>query len=205
MTVSTQVSNLKINKLTKNQYESIENPSSTELYFVIDEGGGEGGTVDQTYDPASTNAQSGTAIAGAGFQEVSNLTTTLSSSSTNIQYPGAKAVYDAYSGYQTIQSIQNLSSGNISLDKTNSIYLVPVSGNITFTFDTTNLSLGNNEVFTFELCVLMPSTVYTLSFPASLTWQDSEVPDVSSTGTYYFVFRTIDGGTSWIGNLQGRW
>ena len=37
MSVSTTVSNLKINKLTKEQYEGIEEPSSTELYFVTDE------------------------------------------------------------------------------------------------------------------------------------------------------------------------
>lgn len=60
--------------------------------------------VDQTYDQASTNAQSGVAIAGAGFltshqdisskQDVSNLVTSLSASSTDTQYPSAKCVYD---------------------------------------------------------------------------------------------------------------
>lgn len=60
--------------------------------------------VDQTYDPESTNAQSGVAIAGAGFltshqdisskQDVSNLVTSLSASSTDTQYPSAKCVYD---------------------------------------------------------------------------------------------------------------
>ena len=37
MTTSTQVSELKINKLTKAQYQGIEEPSDTELYFVTDE------------------------------------------------------------------------------------------------------------------------------------------------------------------------
>ena len=64
----------------------------------------EGVVVDQTYDPVSTNAQSGVAIAGAGFltshqdisnkQDVSNLVTSLSASSTDTQYPSAKCVYD---------------------------------------------------------------------------------------------------------------
>ena len=64
----------------------------------------EGVIVDQTYDPVSTNAQSGVAIAGAGFltshqdisgkQDVSNLVTSLSVSSTDTQYPSAKCVYD---------------------------------------------------------------------------------------------------------------
>lgn len=64
----------------------------------------EGVIVDQTYNPVSTNAQSGIAIAGAGFltqhqdisgkQDVSNLVTSLSASSTDTQYPSAKCVYD---------------------------------------------------------------------------------------------------------------
>ena len=64
----------------------------------------ESAIVDQTYNPESTNAQSGVAIAGAGFltshqdisskQDVSNLVTSLSASSTNTQYPSAKCVYD---------------------------------------------------------------------------------------------------------------
>lgn len=51
-------------------------------------------TVDQSYNSASSNAQSGVAIAGAGFQTTSNLVTSLSSLSTDTQYPSAKCVYD---------------------------------------------------------------------------------------------------------------
>ena len=64
----------------------------------------EGVIIDQTYDPESTNAQSGVAIAGAGFltshqdisgkQDTSNLVTSISSFSTDAQYPSAKCVYD---------------------------------------------------------------------------------------------------------------
>lgn len=53
-------------------------------------------TVDQTYDGTSSNAQSGVAVAEAisGKQDVSNLVTSLSASSTDTQYPSAKCVYD---------------------------------------------------------------------------------------------------------------
>ena len=64
-------------------------------------GGGGSGTVDQTYDPTSTNAQSGTAVAEAlatldltAYQTTANLTTSLSNASTDTQYPSAKCVYD---------------------------------------------------------------------------------------------------------------
>lgn len=61
-------------------------------------------TVDQTYNGTSSNAQSGIAIAGAGFltshqdisgkQDVSNLVTSISAQSTDSQYPSAKCMYD---------------------------------------------------------------------------------------------------------------
>ena len=70
-----------------------------------------GGTVDQTFDGTSENAQSGVAIAGAGFltgidstdvtnalgytpEDSDNKVTSLSGSSTDTEYPSAKLVYD---------------------------------------------------------------------------------------------------------------
>lgn len=92
MSQDTNVENLIINKLTKAQYESITNPDPTQLYFITDEvisssdvvnalgytpynstnpsgyiTSADLPTVDQTYDATSANAQSGVAIAGAGF------------------------------------------------------------------------------------------------------------------------------------------
>ena len=46
--IITNLQNLTINKLTKQQYESIVSPSPTELYMVVDEGdyvGGNGITI----------------------------------------------------------------------------------------------------------------------------------------------------------------
>lgn len=75
---------------------------STSMAYIANKPSGF--NVDQTYNPISANAQSGVAIAGAGFltqhqdisgkQDVSNLVTSLSASSTDTQYPSAKCVYD---------------------------------------------------------------------------------------------------------------
>lgn len=59
-------------------------------------------TVDQSYNSASSNAQSGVAIAGAGFQTTSNLVTSLSNASTDTQYPSAKCVYDIVGNIETL-------------------------------------------------------------------------------------------------------
>lgn len=106
--------------------------------------------------------------------------------------------------YNLIQDINTLSSGTIALNYVYSLHKRAVTANTTFTFDTSNLSLTSSVAYTFELLVTM-STAYTLTFPNSVTWQGGETPDMSETGTYYFVFRTIDSGTTWHGNLEGRW
>lgn len=61
-------------------------------------------TVDQTYSGVSTNAQSGVAVASAisGKQDVSNLVTSVSSSSTDSQYPSAKLFYDTCGDIETL-------------------------------------------------------------------------------------------------------
>ena len=95
-------------------------------------------------------------------------------------------------------------SSTITLQKDKVIYKYTPSGTTTFSFSATNLGLtSNTEAYTFELLVPM-TTVYTLSF-SNVSWQNSETPDMSNTGTYWFAFRTTNAGSSWIGNLQGRW
>lgn len=81
--------------LSENIYMGTATPSS-----------GGGGTVDQTYDPTSANAQSGVAIAGASFQTTENLVTSVSSASTDAQYPSAKLFYDTCGDIETL--INNL-------------------------------------------------------------------------------------------------
>lgn len=69
MSTDTSVTELVINKLTKNQYQGTT-PSDTELYYVTDANYSyndlaDKPTVDQIYDSSSANAQSGVAVASA--------------------------------------------------------------------------------------------------------------------------------------------
>lgn len=111
---------------------------------------------------------------------------------------------DAIDKKETVQNITILDSGTIELSQDSSIYKHSPSDTTTYTFDTTNLNLVSGEAYTFELCITL-NTTQTLVFPSNLAWQDDEIPDLSLEGMYFLVFRTIDGGTSWLGNLQGIW
>lgn len=109
------------------------------------------------------------------------------------------------SGLQTIQDTQTLSSGAITLDKTKSVYLRTPSANTTFTFTLASGTITASQTFTFELYVDMSATAYSLAFPDTVIWQDGLAPDLSATGKYLLVFRTFDSGSTWLGNLQGKW
>ena len=80
MSQDTNVSNLIINTLTRQQYEGIGTPSPTELYIVTDD----------------TGITSTDVITALGYtpESTSNKVTSISSSSTDIEYPSAKLVYD---------------------------------------------------------------------------------------------------------------
>lgn len=69
-------------------------------------------TVDQTYNASSTNAQSGTAVAGAivNMQTTTNLVTSVSSASTNDQYPSAKLFYDTLGDLESL--LHTINSGS---------------------------------------------------------------------------------------------
>ena len=94
MSQDTNVKNLIINKLTKEQYDNIQNPSPTELYFVT---GGDTTITDEDV------------VAALGYtpESTANKVTTLSSSSTDTEYPSAKLVYD---DLQECADLSNLSA-----------------------------------------------------------------------------------------------
>ena len=149
MTTTTNVQQVKVNKVTQAQYDSMTK-NDNEFYVIVD-----------------------------------------------------REYLDNASGVQTVQDITTLSSDTITLTNEDSLYIRQPAAATTFTF-LNNTSASNTKAYTFELCIKM-STVYAISWPSSVTWQDGEIPDLSETGTYFLAFRTIDGGSTWLGNLQGKW
>ena len=106
----TQLSTLVINKLTKAQYEGTT-PSNSELYFITDEdaylasnqGSGNAGKVMTVGNDGVVTPQP---ISAQNIQTTTNLVTSVSSSSTDQQYPSAKLFYDTCGDIETL--INNL-------------------------------------------------------------------------------------------------
>lgn len=227
---TTNVGQTILNIMTKSQYDQIT-PSPTELYMVTDGGAGGGAVDDVEVNGASVvsggvanittagilpsqASQSGKFLTtdgtDASWATVDALPSQSGQSGKFLTTNGSVASWAAAADIDTVnkkvitQGISNPVSGALTLGYEDSIYSITPSGTTAFTFDATGLNLEANTAYTFEVFINM-STVYTITFPNSVTWQDNTAPDLSSTGKYLLAFRTMDGGSTWMGNLQGVW
>lgn len=110
--------------------------------------------------------------------------------------------YIPVQGQSIYQNKTSLTDGTINLTDDCSIYLSSPSGNITYTFNTSGLTLLSSKIVTFELLITLPSTSITCTFP-TIKWLDGNEPSLVAGALNLLAFRTVDGGTTWIGNLQG--
>lgn len=106
-----------------------------------------------------------------------------------------------------VQTHTDLTSGatvDIVLNEDVAIYRLSPTVDTTFTFNTSNIVFTPTDTITFEIKLVIDTPV-ALNFPSSVHWEEGLVPNLTNAGSYYLVFRSDDGGTSWFGNLQGRW
>ncbi len=99
--------------------------------------------------------------------------------------------------------VEPLENTSIKVSLNTSIYKISPVGGMNISFDVSELEIGDDNVITFEVLISMPDVVYSINFQ-NVTWIEENM-DISSTGSYLFVFRSFDKGASWIGNLQGNW
>ena len=110
--------------------------------------------------------------------------------------------YIPVQGQSIYQNKTSLTDGTINLADNCSVYLSSPTGDITYTFDTSGLTLLSSKIVTFELLITLPSTSITCTFP-TIKWLDGNEPSLVAGALNVLAFRTVDGGTTWIGNLQG--
>lgn len=167
MTTTTNVQQVKVNKVTQAQYDSMTK-NENEFYVIVDRE-----YLDEITSSMVTNA---------------------------LGYIPAKT------SVQTRQSIYEVTdvSGDITVNllDTDSLVSLSPSGTVSLTFDYSP-SPATYHAYTFELMINM-TTPSSITFN-SVTWMDGDAPDLSETGLYFLVFRTLDGGSNWYGNLQGKW
>ena len=131
----------------------------------------------------------------------------------NSEYAGLSHNHDtAYSAIGhthdpfTLSTISSITGTNIVLSTEGNMFKKAITANTTFTFDVSGITFDQTkeEVLTFELLVVMGATVYTIAFPNTLTWLDTNPPTFATPSkSYLLAFRSYDNGQSWIGTSQG--
>jgi len=113
-----------------------------------------------------------------------------------------------WSEMQTPQTI-TAETTTITLQDGISLYkLISGSVDTEITFSTSQISAalaaGDYNVITFELLVEMGSTVQTLEIPETVSWLDNLPTTMNAQNkSYLILFRSYDGGASWIGAAEG--
>jgi hypothetical protein len=83
-----------------------------------------------------------------------------------------------------------------------------LGNSVSATVDTSaNTFTFSNPTASDELCgftlYLVNGGSQTVTWPASVDWPGGTAPTLTASGTDKLVFETIDGGTTWLGNLVG--
>jgi hypothetical protein len=83
-----------------------------------------------------------------------------------------------------------------------------LGNSVTATVDTSaNTFTFSNPTATDELCgftlILTNGGSQTVTWPASVDWPAATAPTLTAAGVDKLVFETVDGGTTWTGNLAG--
>lgn len=154
-------------------------------------------TTDQTYTPTSTNAQSGVAIAGAGFLtsiSSTNVTTALGYTPYNSSNPSGYITSSSLAPYQLIAPTVNVlaTSGTVALTD-NSINSITPSAVVTFTLPT----VSDNAKFHQILVQVKLSTVYTLTLGTSYFF-NATAPDMSTAGVYNLIYEYDKANQYWV-------
>ena len=86
----------------------------------------------------------------------------------------------------------NLTLGNV--------FTHNLTGNTTYTIS----NAVSAQAHSFTLIITQTATVRTLTFPASVKWQDGEISDLSTASKIYILtFVTVNGGATWLGMFGG--
>jgi len=98
------------------------------------------------------------------------------------------------------------SSNDTTIDcETANVFSHTLTENTTFTFSNPPAS-GTAYSFSLRLIQDASASGFTVTWPAAVDWPLAETPFVSTTASAvdWFVFTTLDGGTTWYGVLVGK-
>lgn len=92
-----------------------------------------------------------------------------------------------------VKKILSVSNGTIPLSREYAYYMSIPDADTTYTFDTTDFNLAQDEAIDFYLTIVMSANVFNLTFPNNIVWQNNQPVDFTSTGIYTLEIIIING------------
>ena len=179
MPISTQVNKLKINKLTKAQFNTIV-PSDTELYFLTDQ--------DDTLPSQEGEEGKFLTTDGTSPSWASVLPAQTGNSGKFLTTDGTDASWDSISS--SINVLET--SGTINLED-NSINCITPEDNIAFVLPT----ITDNEEFHQILVQVTLLSIYSIDVGTTYFFNSTE-PDLSNVGIYDIIFEYDKENNCWV-------
>lgn len=108
-----------------------------------------------------------------------------------------------FKDYSETVSTNATTTGSVNLNIANgNVFHNTLTGNTTFTFQNPATS---GQACSFTLILIQDSTPRTVTWPASVRWNDNEAPDLSNVNkAIVLTFLTINAGARWLGFVAGN-
>lgn len=102
------------------------------------------------------------------------------------------------------QQMSTVSGNNVELNNGHTVYQKTVSSATTLNFTLPDDYILDRGIITFELYIDM-TTAASILWTPTIAWNGGTAPLFNEVKKYLLSFRTFDGGTTWIGNLEMSW
>jgi len=115
----------------------------------------------------------------------------------------AELIADSYNeSYNAVTSTSNATTVDC---ETGNVFSHTLTENTTFTFSNPPVS-GTAYAFSLRVVQDASASGYTVTWPGSVDWPSATAPTLTATADAvdWFVFSTVDGGTTWYGFTSGQ-
>ena len=110
-----------------------------------------------------------------------------------------KGYVDALVNTKT-KPIITITGTTISPTKSGQVFYKSVSSATALTLDTSGIVFRSGEAF--EFYIMISTTSSAVTFPSGWIWSGGTAPSTSGGGLFVFHVSSIDGGNTWLGELQ---
>ena len=159
------------------------------------------GVTVQAYDPTIVvDADIGVTVQAYDADTTKN---DVANTFTADQTISAELIADSYNeSYNAVTSTSNATTGDC---ETGNVFSHTLTENTTFTFSNPPTS-GTAYAFSLRVVQDASASGYTVTWPGSVDWPSATAPTLTATADAvdWFVFSTVDGGTTWYGFTSGQ-